>query len=141
MKQLVLLSLQVPSSSAAWSAHTQVPNMPELSAVIDCSQHAEPTIERELCERHVAMLHTCATCANRLTCLALVRLRVAAEHVVCITQLANLGNVRLANVTVEGDVNCSMAPGALLAPSQQFNCTVRKGTVSSSGLDVNLSCG
>lgn len=36
------------------------------------------------------------------------------------------GNVRLAGVNISGSVNCSMAAGMLLAPTEVFACTVRR---------------
>jgi hypothetical protein len=36
----------------------------------------------------------------------------------------NTGNVRLADVTIKGAINCSMAAGQLLSPGSSFNCTV-----------------
>lgn len=41
----------------------------------------------------------------------------------------NTGNVRLANVTIKGAINCSMAAGQLLSPGSSFNCTVSLGAV------------
>lgn len=51
---------------------------------------------------------------------------VAAANLTCVNgaEVKNVGNVRLVNTSIRGDVNCSMPPGQLLDPGSSFNCTV-----------------
>lgn len=61
-------------------------------------------------------------------CPVCILLLAAATPLVCTNgaEVRNVGNVRLANVTIKGAVNCSMAAGQLLPPGASLNCTVRR---------------